>query len=101
MPNHASSFIHERMLEGAGVGIEDGCFQTQFSPGFAPITDSGENFAKDFLRLDGIEPKSRCGGQGGGDAGFLLFLGDGRLAHADTIHSRAYSNETDAPRSAA
>ena len=62
-------FIHERMLKGAGVGVQSGCFKVELPPGFAPAGNRRENFPENFLRLGCREPKARRGGQRAGMVG--------------------------------
>jgi hypothetical protein len=47
------------MLKSTGVGIKGGCFEAQLSSGLAPANDSCENLSKNFLRLSGLETKTR------------------------------------------
>jgi hypothetical protein len=42
-------FIHERMLERAGVDVQGGGFEAELSPGFAPGGDRREDLAESFL----------------------------------------------------
>ncbi len=51
-------YFPERMLEGAGIGIERGCSDAQAQPGFAPPGDGGEDLPKDPLRCRDIEPEA-------------------------------------------
>src|SRR6185437_10646082 len=83
-----SSFIHQRMLEGTGVGVQHGCFEAQLSSGLAPARDGGENFAEDSFRFSGLETKTRSRCQRSSDGGFLLILSDRSFAPRSAVHLR-------------
>src|SRR5450755_2498635 len=83
-----SGFIHKRMLKGAGISIKRVSFEAKLPSGLPPAVDSSEHFMKNFLRLGGIDSKTGSGGQRAGNSRFFLTLGDGRFAHAGTIHFR-------------
>ena len=83
-----SQFIHERMIECAGVGVQRRSLDAQLLSGLAPAGNSGENFAENFLRFSGFESKTRGRRERTGDGRLLLTLGDGSLTHTGTIHFR-------------
>jgi hypothetical protein len=86
--DQASGFIHERMLKGAGISIKRGSFKAQSPSSLPPASYGGEHLPQNFLRFNGLEPKTRGSRQRTGDGRFFLVLRDGGLAHAGTIHFR-------------
>jgi hypothetical protein len=82
------SFCHERMLEGARVGVEHGGAQAQLPPDPAPSENRRENLAQNFLRLGRLQTEAFGGGERDGDRRLFLLLGNGRLVHAHSVHFR-------------
>ena len=82
----ASGFVHQFVFECAAVGIEGSAFEMQPAACPAPGRYGGEDLAKDAFRGGGLDPKARGHGQRSRNAGFFVFLADGRLARPDAVY---------------
>ena len=79
-------FIHDRMFDRTGVGIESTCLEAESPPPISPAGNRRETFGEDFLRLCHHEAKARRCGQRASDSGLLLIFGDSSLVDADTVN---------------
>lgn len=50
--------VHQRMIEGGGIGVEGRGFDAELAAGFAPADDGGEDFAQDSFGCGGFEAES-------------------------------------------
>src|ERR1035441_5982103 len=88
LAEQSSGFVHQFMLECAGVGVERGTLETQPVADPTPERYRGEDFAQDAAGGGGLQPKASGYGQRRRNAGFFVLLADGRLAHADAVYLR-------------